>query len=480
MKKYILICAVLFFLASCEEWLDVKPKTEVESTELFSTEQGYKDALTGIYTAMSSSNLYGRELTFGFLDVIGDVYYSAGNEGSTYFYALNHQYDNSGVEYLINAIWSGLYNAIATANNVLENLEQADSTMFSTDNYHVIKGELLGLRAFLHFDLLRLFAPSYVVDASATAIPYVTTYGYEITPQSTVTEVLDYILADLEAAAAELRMSDPLVTGREITTADDNGYLLHRQYHFNYYAVIATMANVYLYKGDRGNAKTCALEVIESGKFPWTSVDDIATTTAADRDRTFTSEQIFALQIPSLSQNVVGYVYGTTQYYAQLTVYSYWVSFNLWPTGTHATDWRYVYFMTTEGTSSSNYYTSSKLWQMDMNDAVVNRMPMIRLPEMYLILAEADEENGAAHLNTIREHRGVTVPVVATGEDLLGEIGLETYREFLGEGKMFYWYKRLNRTAHRGGWYFYEDVVFDPALYVLPMPEEEIEFGNRN
>ena len=140
MKKYILICAVLFFLASCEEWLDVKPKTEVESTELFSTEQGYKDALTGIYTAMSSSNLYGRELTFGFLDVIGDVYYSAGNEGSTYFYALNHQYDNSGVESLINAIWSGLYNAIATANNVLENLEQADSTMFSTDNYHVIKG----------------------------------------------------------------------------------------------------------------------------------------------------------------------------------------------------------------------------------------------------------------------------------------------------------------------------------------------------
>lgn len=481
MKKYILICTALFFLASCEEWLDVKPKTEVESTEFFSTEQGYKDALTGIYTAMSSTSLYGREMTFGFLDVIGDVYYNAGNEGSTYAYAKNHQYDEISVESLINAIWSGSYNAIATANNVLENLEQADSTLFSTDNYHVIKGELLGLRAFLHFDLLRLFAPSYLVGASETAIPYVKTYGYEITPQSTVTEVLDYILADLEAAAVELRISDPLVTGREITANDDNGYLLHRQYHFNYYAVLATMANVYLYKGDKENAKACALEVIESGKFPWTNVDDIATTSAADRDRTFTSEQIFALQSFNMAENVLGYVYGTIQYVTQFVIYSYWMDYGIWPTATHATDWRRVYFMTSEGCSSSSYYTSSKLWQVDMSDDIVKRMPLIRLPEMYLILAEADEENGADYLNIIRDHRGVTARVTATTEEeLLDEVGLETYREFINEGKMFYWYKRLNQTMHRGGWYFNKEVAFDPALYVLPMPEEEIEFGNRH
>ncbi len=481
MKKYIVYLVAVFLFSSCEEWLDVKPKSEIEGSELFSTEQGFKDALTGIYTAMSAESLYGCEMTYGLVDVIGDAYYSGAiYSGTAYAYARNHQYDQTSVEALINTIWSGCYNAIATINNTLENLEQADSTMFAADNYNVIKGELLGLRAFLHFDLLRLFAPSYAVGAAENAIPYVTTYGYEITPQSTVGEVIDYILTDLEDAVACLETSDPIVTGREITATDDNGYLLNRQFHFNYYAAKATMANVYLYTGDHANARKYALEVIDSGKFPWTSVDNVATSAVADRDRTFTSEQIFALQITDLADYVLGKLYGTLQYSAQLTTYSYWIEYTLFPTATHATDWRYTYFLTTEGTASSSYYITSKLWQEDMNEDLVQRMPLIRLPEMYLILAEADAENGADYLNTIREHRGVTARVVATGDALLDEIGLETYREFVGEGKLFYWYKRLNRETHWGGYYFYNEVAFDPALYVLPMPEEEIEFGNRH
>lgn len=480
MKRYILLLATVFFLTSCEDWLDVKPKSEVEGSELFSTESGFKDALTGIYTAMTSSNLYGKELTFGFLDVIGDVYYNV-SANSVYAYAKNHQYDNSGVESMINAIWSGNYNAIATVNNILENLEAADANMFSPDNYNVIKGELIGLRAFFHFDLLRLFAPSWKADATATAIPYVTTYGYQITPQSTVEEVLDYILEDLEEAANLLRESDPIVTGREITAEDDDGYLMNRHFHFNYYAVKATMARVYLYKEDRANARECALEVIDSQKFPWTSVDDIATGTVADRDRTFTSEQIFSLQMSNLSDNVLGYFYGTMQYSASLVIYRYWMDYMIWPSATHSTDWRYVYFITNEGTNNSSYYITSKFWQEDMNDDFVNRMPLIRLPEMYLILAEADMANAADYLNAIREHRGVTAKVTATEQEaLLDEIGLEYYREYIGEGQMFYWYKRLNRTTHWGGYYFDNNVQFDPDLYVLPMPQEEIEFGNRN
>ena len=481
MKKYILYLAAIFLFTSCEDWLDVKPKSEIEGSELFSTEQGFKDALTGIYTAMSAESLYGCEMTYGLVDVIGDAYYSGAiYSGTAYAYARNHQYDQTNVETLINSIWQGCYNAIATINNTLENLEQADSTMFGVDNYNVIKGELLGLRAFLHFDLLRLFAPSYAVGATENAIPYVTTYGYEITPQSTVSEVIDYILADLEEAADCLETSDPILTGREITAADDNGYLLNRQYHFNYYAVIATMANVYLYKGDHANARKYALEVIDSGKFPWTSVDDIATSSVADRDRTFTSEQIFALQITDLNDYVLGKVYGTIQYRVQLAIYTYWIDYAIWPAETHATDWRKVYFVTNDGTQSTSYYTSSKLWQEDMNENYVQRMPLIRLPEMYLILAEADVANGAEYLNVIREHRGVTAQVTATGDALLDEIGLETYREFINEGKLFYWYKRLNRTTHWGGYYFENTVQFNPDLYVLPMPEEEIEFGNRN
>ena len=52
MKK-IAIYGFLLILASlqvaCKDWLDVKPKTAVEEDVLFSTEQGFKENLTGIY-----------------------------------------------------------------------------------------------------------------------------------------------------------------------------------------------------------------------------------------------------------------------------------------------------------------------------------------------------------------------------------------------------------------------------------------------
>ena len=54
--------------------------------------------------------------------------------------------------------------------NLLENMEGRQE-LFSGHNYELIRGETLGLRAYLHFDLLRMFAPSFTVGANAAAIP---------------------------------------------------------------------------------------------------------------------------------------------------------------------------------------------------------------------------------------------------------------------------------------------------------------------
>lgn len=43
---------ISLFSISCDDWLDVKPKTQVESSELLKDEAGYKDALWGVYTLM--------------------------------------------------------------------------------------------------------------------------------------------------------------------------------------------------------------------------------------------------------------------------------------------------------------------------------------------------------------------------------------------------------------------------------------------
>ncbi len=469
---------LLTAFTSCSEWLDVKPESEIDGSDLFATESGYKDALTGAYIQMSNSSLYGREMTFGLVDVIGDAYYSAGTSGTAYAYAKNHNYTASSVETLINGVWQKSYAAIANLNELLAQLEKADPNNFSADNYNVIKGEALGLRAFLHLDLLRLFAPSWTVGKDEKAIPYVTDYSYQVTTSSTVEQALTQILADLNTAATLLKASDPIITGRTITTADDNGYLMDRQYHLNYYAVKATMARAYLWMGDTANAAQCAQEVIDSGKFPWTDVSAIATGTEGTIDRTFTSEQVFALQIDDLDDYVLGKSYGTVKFYAALVWYSYGYN-TIFPSATHGTDWRKVYLFSNEHTQSSYYYTSKKLWQEGMDEDLVKRMPMIRLPEMYLILAQCKMDKAADYLTEMRQHRGVSAPVTLTAEaDLLDEINKEYIREFVGEGQLFYFYKRLNMDKHCASYNFGKS-SFNTALYVLPMPEEEIEYGNR-
>ena len=72
MKRYIAkigLAVVLVSLTACNDWLDVSPKTEIKAKDNFSSEQGFKDALTGCYLTMTSSSLYGKELTFGYQDL---------------------------------------------------------------------------------------------------------------------------------------------------------------------------------------------------------------------------------------------------------------------------------------------------------------------------------------------------------------------------------------------------------------------------
>ena len=57
MKKtiYILIAGLVGIssLASCDDWLDVSPNTDLPAKELFTTENGYKSALAGLYIVMT-------------------------------------------------------------------------------------------------------------------------------------------------------------------------------------------------------------------------------------------------------------------------------------------------------------------------------------------------------------------------------------------------------------------------------------------
>lgn len=61
-------------LSACNDWLDIDPSDQVSSEKLFESGDGFRNALNGIYIAMSSSELYGRELSWGLASVLSQTY----------------------------------------------------------------------------------------------------------------------------------------------------------------------------------------------------------------------------------------------------------------------------------------------------------------------------------------------------------------------------------------------------------------------
>ena len=467
--RYSFIAIMAAMLASCNDWLDVQPRSQVEDTELFKSESGFKEALAGVYSSMVSTSTYAKEATYGFLGVLGhewDFYYA-----SQYDDAAAFNYDASFSTNYIRAIWANSYSGIANANNLLQHIDDQPG-LFSADNHDVIKGEAIALRAFLHFDLLRCFGVSFAVNPEQPSIPYSTALSYRVFPQLTVREAAAAVLADLKTAEALLKGADPIVTGREITESVDNGYLLNRQLHLNYYAVKALEARVYMWQGDYQQALDAANEVIDSEKFPWATVANLQ----AGYDRCFATEHLFALNNLTLKADIAD------RYFDDGSQYSFAVTRDrLLDYFDNATqDYRYTFlFKSGTATHANNRYTAKYDDPAGNNTYYRYKMPLMRISEMYLIRAEVLHRQGntdgaRAALNQLRIARNLPA-MSELPSDFELELIREYRREFLGEGQLFFLYKRLNRPN-----ILYSDVdAVAEKVYTFPLPITETEAAQR-
>ncbi|TDQ06316.1 RagB/SusD family nutrient uptake outer membrane protein [Pedobacter metabolipauper] len=467
------LCLVILFSLSCKKWIEVEPKTQIENDRFFANEQGFAEALNGVYIKMGSTPLYGRELTFGLTDVLGGLYNLSTSNGSVaYRDAFAGAYQNDSDRPIIEGIWSNSYNAISNLNNILEQLETADRSLFSGNQYNIIKGEALGLRAFLHFDLLRLYTPSIRNGGlDKPGVPYVTQYKPVITPKLLVSNTLEKIQADLDAAE-DLLKSDPL-----FTTGAGN---LVRNLRFNYYAVKAVKARVFLWKDDKVNALAAAKEVIAAApvKFPFVLQAAIAAGNEAVRDRVFTTEQIFGLYVNKLAQNYVG-ILDSTRFTTTLIITAARLAEQFETASIGTTDYRNVYLIRNLTGLATPKIFFGKLYQPSgITEAFSKRMPLIKIPEMYYIAAEClkdtDPATAIGYLTTVRQARGITAVISAasTSAQIQEEIRKEYWKETPSEGQFFFYHKRMNSTTVPG-----VSGTYPPARYVLPLPQLETEFG---
>src|SRR6187399_2444524 len=450
-KIYFLAAALIIVsLTGCKKWLDTDPPLQVDENTVLSNEQGFREALNGVYLQMGGQSVYGRDMTFGLMSVLGRSYDTTISPAiaNLYYQGARYNFQDPELKSTFKNIWESSYISIANLNNILDNVETRQN-IFSGNNYNTTKGEALALRAFLHFDLLRMFAPSpAAAGLNASAIPYVSKISPYASPVSTTGVVLDLCIADLKTAESLLSQTD-MTTSR-----------------FTYWGVKGLLARIYLYKGDLPNAQIYALSVINSNKFP------MITSTTLGSNWMFTKEHLFSLYS---SLNISGEYYKSVLNTTPPLGFTALNKTALYVTGGGAmSDFRRAFLDPTTGVALGNTIMPRKTYATTTN--LSNVLPMIRVTEMYYIAAECataalDSLKATDLLDSVRVHRNLPKYMLpALKRDSLNiEIRKEYQKEFLSEGQMFYFYKRKDLPF--ASLPFTKVPVVADASYVFIKPE---------
>lgn len=491
--KFVLVWASMALsFCGCNEWLDVKSSTELDREDLFESEYGFSEALLGVYSQLGESSLWGSELSWGLLDVLGGQYIDVKgnyNKFSSFSYKQNSSERDDNAVGIIDQLWRGIYAQIANLNSLLESIDERKE-VFTADNYSVIKGEAIGLRAFLHFELCRMYGGDFEHGKDKETIPFVDQLSTKVAPMLSLEDACSRIIDELNEAR-KLLEKDPMFLNitpssvlASLPTGKYSDYDIpdwhNRRFHFNYFAVLATLARVYQWQGNDEDALRLAKEVIQyqESHFPWVLRDNLTTinnssyNTFENQDRTFATEHIFALNIRTLEYNIQGFlntVGGTSNVLNS--------DISKFPGG----DLRRQYLFNYVG----DKYLLNKFYQPEIvAEFFKYRMPLIKISEMYLIAAEAtdDIKEAAGYLDELKNHRGFTSDLVGEvergyllPEDISYEIMREYQLEFCGEGQLWFYYKR-NQILEIPN----TDGLSNLDMFVFDIPENEIIYGGRS
>lgn len=485
---YVFVISVV--LAGCSDFLDVTPKDKQTQEQLFATRNGFYAAVNGVYNTLSSTALYGENLSYQMVDLMALRYAPIATSGSLIAAAAQWNYTNTYLKSALSSVWSTAYASILNCNVILDNVDR-QAGILSEREATLMRGEMLALRAFLHFDMLRLFGPVYKLDAKAESIPYnesVKITNLPLLPADSV--VFHKILRDLDLAEQCLK-EDPVIAGGPMASvADEDGtddvYLRYRQFRLNYYAVLALKARVYLYGQDKENARIAARRLLDDPTvmqhFPAVDPSTLLGNNQTP-DRVFSSEVLFGMYKRDRSDI---YTYSFDPENASTNLLqpkSDFLTGSLFAGETG--DYRYQSQWTPATGVGSTGFTLNKYkalkFATNMDEAYypfyTYFMPLIRLSEMYFIAAECENElsDKYARLNESRDRRGIPALAVVSEEDLMARLRMEYLREFYGEGQSFFMYKRLyvNILSAENG-YNNNTYGCSVARFVPPLPEGEL------
>lgn len=472
LKFCIGILLILSTTAGCKKFLDLNPSDQVSAANLFKNPDGYHNALNGIYQMLADQKLYGCELTWGMNSALAQDYgpYYCGNHEEFLSYSFTN-INTSAV--IISDVWKNAFHTIANCNKLIASAEQKDSSFFNLRNAEkqMIIGEATAVRALLHFEMLRLFAPSPKLNENARLIPYVDIYPNYVPAYLSTKDVLKRITTDLANAQSMLSQMDTVVNRAILEKRSGTSLIPVGGTHFNfrrnrlnYVGIHGLLAKVYLYAGDFINAKKEAEYVYKEfgpyGRLPWWQFsEEYEISSSSNKDNMMEKDLIISFYDRDLDKHVKD-----TRAIDFLNYQLNTDELSQWYPDTERDYRKYLI-------KSDN---SSEKWLCKSRSDPASLIPVLRMSEIFYIYSECLFKEGSQPealtvLNQVRNARGKLDYFFADNEeDFYVELMAEYRREFITEGQTFFAHKRLNRDIITST----KQIPMDNKV-VLPIPDKE-------
>lgn len=481
--------AVSLFASSCNDWFDVRPRTQLPEKEMFKTETGFKDALSACYVKMRDSILYGESLSMTDIDILAQLWGldTPNDRGAVQLQKFNYADDYS--KDILKGIYGGLYNTISQANLVKRNLETGGEVIKSPSTRALIEAEVLSVRAFCHLDILRLFGQMPKKPTKIVQLAYAENVSNSAVPYYSYSDFVTKIENDLLKAVELFEKHDPVMkyTFTELEnlteTNIEDPYFYYRRNRFNYYAAKATLARLYMYTGANAKANDMAKSIINAKNLKGENYVNLGgNDDFGKKYYSLPSETLMGLGGNRMAERFMRN-YKKRENTARLILTKAKLT-ELFEGRQISSNNRYNHLWGDRVTSQGQSYPYLKKYEQPEKGSVSSSLlltkyqaiPLLRLSEMYLIAMETESNLG--EFNRLYQEymiaRGESVVPFDTIEKGLAEILNEYRREFYSEGQMFFTYKR-NATESM---LWKTDRKVTEKDYVLPLPSSEYNPNN--
>lgn len=444
LKNSFLLLLALVFLTSCDRMLDLDPKENVDSDQIYKSVRYFEYGVVGVY-----NNLHLENSTLLGSIMADECKLSSENTGVDGYAVHLNRWTYSSDDEILHETWKDYYHALYKINTLLENKDRVpQESAEDKEAMAILEGELKGLRAMVHFELHRIFGDSDAKKGNALTIPYVTSTDLFQKPGKTpLADFYTLVWKDLQAAEEHLTNT-------------------HAPTRFSLDATYALAARVALYQKEYPRAITYATKVMT--QYTLATKEQYTALWRANQ----TAEVIFKLarnNEDDLRPNTLWYNFNTGKslfYGSMKLIQSY-----------EEEDVRFSLFFGEEQANQIAKYSG------EGNENRISDLPVFRLAEVYLIRAEAYFRTGATALGIsdmqalIEARTGEEITITELDESV---ILTERFKELAFEGHRYFDLKRLGQPLERNT----EDLaaatdskqlLFGSPLYQLPIPLKEVQ-----